>query len=245
MHSVNENPVNEENWFKLLLLPKVIFFNLKKNGKKMEDRSAGMVIKERIQAWRSGNFVHLWELAVKSNKLDSSKSKTRNEPEGNSLEKKNITRCLKLAKIGQYTRASQALGSAGIAKFCSSTFKILKEKHPQVPLPQVNDDDIEDPPLCFSQADILVSIKSFKAGTAPGPSGLRPEHLKAAVFSASRCRTEKVCCFTHEIHKYFEFWSSSTKCCALFLWRSIVGHQQKVWGDSSNFSGRNFEKISC
>ena len=38
---------------------------------------------------------------------------------------------------------------------------------------------------------MLKCITSFKAGSAPGPSGLRAEHIKVAVKKVPRNRTEK------------------------------------------------------
>ena len=43
----------------------------------------------------------------------------------------------------------------------------------------------------FSSEQVAKAIKSFKAGSAPGPSGLRAEHLKAVVKSAPPNRTDK------------------------------------------------------
>ena len=52
-------------------------------------------------------------------------------------------------------------------------------------------DSADSSPLQFTQSDVAKSIKSFRAGTAPGPSGLRPEHIKTAVFAASNSRADK------------------------------------------------------
>ena len=46
------------------------------------------------------------------------------------------------------------------------------------------------PPLTIGQLDVLKCVGRFRAGSAPGPSGLRPEHLKLA-FKAPPARKQK------------------------------------------------------
>ena len=43
----------------------------------------------------------------------------------------------------------------------------------------------------FNQAHVVKQISSFKKGSAPGPSGLRPEHLKAVIKSVAPNRTDR------------------------------------------------------
>ena len=61
-----------------------------------------------------------------------------------------------------------------------ATFAALKEKHP----PPHPDSDIPPPPdsnkplLAVSEEDVAQAIRSFPNGSAGGPDGLRPQHLK-------------------------------------------------------------------
>ena len=66
----------------------------------------------------------------------------------------------------------------------------MKEKHPQGPAPSVPTGDLP-PPLSISSEKVFKALKSFKPGTAPGPSGLRAEHLKAAVMTPTPSRADK------------------------------------------------------
>ena len=54
----------------------------------------------------------------------------------------------------------------------------MHDKHPfQVP-PQLSEGDPERGPAILTANEVFQSVKHFKASSAPGPSGLRAEHLK-------------------------------------------------------------------
>ena len=61
----------------------------------------------------------------------------------------------------------------------------MLEKHPQGPPPTIPEGNISTPPLQLSASQVTRGIRSFKAGSAPGPSGLRAEHLKEALSALS------------------------------------------------------------
>ena len=96
-----------------------------------------------------------------------------------------------LIREGQYTRAAQALTSADLAEQTRATKEAMKELHPQGPRILPCDGEPSAPPMRFSGEQVAKAIKTFKAGSAPGPSGLRAEHLKAAVKSGPPNRTDK------------------------------------------------------
>ena len=95
---------------------------------------------------------------------------------------------LTLAGEGQFTRATQALTSCGMADKSRATVKLLRDKHPAPshpigPLPTTNSD-----PLSLYGPNVFKSALKFKKGTAPGPSGLRPEHLRVVLQSPTTRR---------------------------------------------------------
>ena len=65
-------------------------------------------------------------------------------------------------------------------------------KHPQSepasPPPEFN----STPPIRITMRQVKKAIQTFKAGSAPGPSGLRPEHLKEALKASNIQRSNKV-----------------------------------------------------
>ena len=97
-----------------------------------------------------------------------------------SLEEANAERSRRLIQQGEYTRGTQALMSAGLAEHTPDTVRIMREKHPSAPVP--NFQPIGDnQQLQFTGEQVRKAVLSFKRGTAPGPDGIRAEHLKAAI----------------------------------------------------------------
>ena len=56
----------------------------------------------------------------------------------------------------------------------------MEEKHPQAEVPSAPEEAPSEPPFTCSSRQVYEAVRSFKAGTAAGPSGLRAEHLKEA-----------------------------------------------------------------
>ena len=92
----------------------------------------------------------------------------------------NAVRARRLAQQGEYTRAIQALTSAGLAEQSPATTRAMKKKHPAANLPTFQPSSVS-PQLTFSSEEVLKAAKSFRKGSAPGPDGLRGEHLKVAL----------------------------------------------------------------
>ena len=92
----------------------------------------------------------------------------------------------KLSKYqGEYTRAVQRLLSTGLADHSRANTKLMQAKHPSATQPSsFRPQPSDTPQLSFTSDQVLKSILSFRKGSAPGPSGLRAEHLRAATQSA-------------------------------------------------------------
>ena len=93
----------------------------------------------------------------------------------------NVRRATTLVQEGQYRRALQALNSAGMADYSEDTLEEMKAKHPapfqqQPPLPNA-----DAPARAFSVPEVAKAALSFQMGTAAGPSGMRPEHLRVVL----------------------------------------------------------------
>ena len=103
---------------------------------------------------------------------------------------------------GQYSRASQALSSCGIDQSSEEAREAMIVKHPQAELAETPVEDIEEPPPIINNSDVKKAIKSFKAGSAPGPSGMRAEHLKEAISASA----------SHPSHKALNSFTSFLDC---------------------------------
>ena len=148
-------------------------------------------VKERIRRGRAGEFLALWDEAVLLQQAPTRGRRKKSPVEEVHLEVRNAKRSLRLIREGQYTRAGQALTSAGLAQQTRATMNAMKDLHPQGPPLLPSDTEPSSPPLRFSQERVLKGIKTFKAGSAPGPDGLRAEHLKVAVKLSPPNRTDK------------------------------------------------------
>jgi hypothetical protein len=84
-----------------------------------------------------------------------------------------------LVSAGNTSKATRVLASHGVAPYGAETFEGLKEKHPQGPETPIPSD--LPPSIRVSVKRVREAISSFPPRSAPGPSGLRPEHLKHAL----------------------------------------------------------------
>ena len=141
-------------------------------------------IKLRCERWLEGERMELW-LDGPGASQDHQRA-IRNINNDKKIEKQQ-QRCIELAADGQFSKATKALVSSGPLKRNPDLEKAMKEKHP----PAQREPDLSDlatPGRAqvpeFDNALIKKIIKSFPRGSAPGPSGLRAQHLKDAVRSA-------------------------------------------------------------
>ena len=72
----------------------------------------------------------------------------------------------------------------GLASPSSEVFNEMLAKHPQADPPSISSDTFPTP-LQVSREDMLRALKSFPTGSAPGPSSLRANHIKQAIFCPS------------------------------------------------------------
>ena len=147
--------------------------------------SMARLVRERLRRWRAGEFSQLWQEAVNLTKVPARKKKKGdNGDQEKSQEQKNAERAATLAQDGQFTRALQALTSAGMAPPTSANLKTMKEKHPEATSAPLIPPNTDLPQISFTQVEVEKAAKKFRKGSAPGPSGLRPEHLRVGLQAA-------------------------------------------------------------
>ena len=81
---------------------------------------------------------------------------------------------------GQLSRAAQALVSLGMEWDSKGAIHEMLEKHPSAEPPRTPEEALEIAPITLNSEEVGEAVKSFRPGSAPGPSGLRGEHLKEA-----------------------------------------------------------------
>ena len=177
-------------WVKLLMFPLVI---IPASAPRCNEQSLGDQVKGRLRRWRAGEAAQLWQEAVqmteKQPRRRGRKRRTDDEnlTEEEKLRKRNAKRASTKAGEGQFTRALQALTSAGMAEHSRQTVKVMREKHPAALHPIGDLPTTDHAPLSFTSTQVVKAALKFNKGSAGGPSGLRPEHLRVVLqFSNAR-----------------------------------------------------------
>jgi len=128
--------------------------------------------------------VELWREAVKLTSAPprANRRGRAGDQQEKSLEQKNAARAGLLVQEGQYRKSLQALTSAGMATHTSASEQEMRSKHPAAAGPSMFQSSAPDvPQLQFTMREVEKAALSFRRGSAPGPSGLRPEHLRTAL----------------------------------------------------------------
>ena len=157
--------------------------------------SQARAVRERLRRWRLGEYGELWDEALAATRLPPRARRTR---AGGAVEKtlqeKNAERAAMVAQEGQYGKALQALTSAGMAEHTRETEEVMRSKHPPatgpstfVPAAPV----LDTPQLQFGLQEVEKAALSFRWGSAPGPGGLRPEHMRITVKGAPANRAAR------------------------------------------------------
>ena len=185
-------------WTKLLAFPKLVLGKCKRGGSK----AVTATVKRRCLLWASGNFS---QLTTEAHALAAGHagSSTTSFPvndedddqlgiglstdveDSGQLDRRTVEKVIRLGKARCYQKAVNALSAAKVAPTTPETTAQMKEKHPSAaepPLP-LDVQTVEVP--VFSEASVLKHLKSFKRGTAAGPSGLSAQHLTDLLGPAS------------------------------------------------------------
>jgi hypothetical protein len=184
-HNLVADPGDESLWVLEAIMSRCILPACR--GPRVADAySQGRLVKERLRRWRAGEYRELWEEAVTLTKRQPKARRQRGgqDPEERSQEQRNAERARVLAQEGEYTRSLQALTSAGMATQSAATNTEMRAKHPAASSELGDLPTTDAAPLSFTQQDVMKAVGKFRRGSAPGPSGLRPEHLKCALKAA-------------------------------------------------------------
>ena len=125
---------------------------------------------DRLQRWLDGERMSLWE---------TRRQPPRNHPGPLSPEERRDL-ATSLGREGFDKKACTALQSEGLCPFNPETAKSLEALHPRSLPPAVT--PLQDLPLAPEIVPELVArcLRAFPAETAPGPTGLRVQHLRDA-----------------------------------------------------------------
>ena len=169
--SVVQQPADTEKWSDLLSFGSFILMKPKRGGNK---RNIGLtkIIQQRVAAWQSGERNYVQESVERRYHTmnESELSRHRTSAVTSKLEEGNFKAAIRLICSDDRPAADS-----------SETLAALRAKHP----PPANDrrcpcnpDVARFDAIQISDKDILNAVRSFPAGSAGGPDGITPQHLK-------------------------------------------------------------------
>ena len=136
-------------------------------------------VKSRLRRWNAGEYASLWSEAQTEGHALSRRIKPSSSS-AISQRNHNARRARVAIQDGLYSKAINALTSEGLASASPEVLREMQNKHPQASPPALPLGPVP-PPLSLSEVVVLKAVRSFPSGSALGPSGLRPSHLREAV----------------------------------------------------------------
>ena len=185
-HRVTSQLDEERLWVLLGMFPRCIL-PAGRGPRAGDAYSQARLVRERLRRWRNGEYSQLWQEAVNLTKVPPKRRRRGRggrQGEEKTQEMRNSERAKILAQEGQFTKALQALTSAGMADPDRTVLGEMEEKHPPAQGPPLQIPTTDLPQISFGQAEVEKAVRKFRRGSAPGPSGLRPEHLRVALQAA-------------------------------------------------------------
>ena len=155
-------------WTELLMLPQCVLAAPPRAGRRHK-RAAAAYTLDRLRRWCEGERRGLWDDACRRS----------GGPKRQLSENKRRELAIDLAREGFDRKACNALLHNGLCPETADTVAALRALHPAQPQPAV---DLASLPLAdeISEDVVARALRSFPADTAPGPSGLRIQHLREA-----------------------------------------------------------------
>ncbi|CAE7388821.1 unnamed protein product [Symbiodinium natans] len=140
-----------------------------------DERAAAAFTLDRLQRWQEGEHMALWH----TRPVHQRRTGTPPTPE----ERRDMA--VAFGREGFDRKACAALMSPGLCPPNAETVRSLEALHPQGPPP--SERLLQDLPLPPDIAPELVarSLRAFPAETAPGPTGLRVQHLREACLAGA------------------------------------------------------------
>ena len=189
--------VEEETWEALsdwVSFPKLIL-RAPQRGGKGHRKQAELAMEKRLDQWEAGIRKDLWDetlTSVSKPKGNGPETRAQDEEDNDTLPKKTIEIIRGLVEEGALSKAAKHLVSRGVADIRKDPANAAKLQalHPRAGNPHHENLGIpRSHAVAFSEKGddfswgILTrkAIFSFPPGSAPGPSGLRPGHIKACV----------------------------------------------------------------
>ena len=174
LRGILNTPSDDRRWRLLFALPKLCLRLPKRGGrKKRKVFEATPFIAEKLRRALAGDWMSLWEETSESGK----RKKRETASDGSMFGVRE--RVVSLVEEGQFTKAVQALNSAGIFKLDEDIIEKLKAKHP-IGKGLTETEAAAEESAQFDIEEVKAAISSF-GRTAPGGSRFRASYLQDAL----------------------------------------------------------------
>lgn len=167
---------SEDAWLELTMLPKCVLRPHTRGGRSSRN-AAEALTKTLCRRWLDGERATLW--------AETADRRAGKKP---SRASRRAQRCLELAADAQYSKACAALTTEPPVEVAPEVLEEMRRKHPRSPQPVDTASLPAVHPAAAPQLDAAAvekEVRAFPRGSAPGPSGLRPQHLKDALHSTA------------------------------------------------------------
>ncbi|CAE7483229.1 unnamed protein product [Symbiodinium natans] len=159
---------NLRAWTELLMLPQCVLGAPARGGRRHRKAIAAYTL-DRLQRWLDGERSGLWH---DKHELPGPRARSLTPEQKREF-------AVALAREGFHKKACNALLSSGLCPDNAETANALRALHPAQPAPEVNFDGL---PLAAEVVPDVVAkaLRQLPADTAPGPCGLRVQHIREA-----------------------------------------------------------------
>eukprot|EP00663_Eupelagonemidae_sp_cell21sb_P000220 gene220-2251_t len=171
----------EAAWTELAMLPKAVLCAAPRAGK-AHRQQAGTFTRLRCERWLAGERRTLWDdIPPRARGV----AHPQTDRDAASDHRQRHARATELARDGLDSKACSALISSGLLNNTPEVLNALRSKHPTALPPDLSTLG-KAPTAAVPEIDIETvrqAVLRFPRGSAPGPSGLRPQHLQDALKS--------------------------------------------------------------
>ena len=162
---------DELAWRHLLMLPKAVL--VRRRGGKGKAKGKIASARDDMLLWRDGKAGEVWE---NTRHLQRGEGAPPPEQDAESRER----RAVGLAREGQASRAASALVSRGLLAVTDNVLQQMRDKHPVGEPVDRTQFRGHAKTTRAPVVDVYRELCHFKNGTASGPTGLKPAHIRAA-----------------------------------------------------------------
>ena len=160
-------------WTELEMLPKCVLVNAPRGGRKNKRASAAFT-EDRLTRWLEGERMELWE----------ARAARAPAGRGDNSESAKIRRAKSFGRDGYDSKACAMCLSTGACAESEAVAEDLRTLHPAHAPPQCSVFSSLPPAAEIDEVLVERMLRSFPADSAPGPSGLRVQHIRDALMPA-------------------------------------------------------------